>query len=983
MGTWLKKHKYKLNHDLDNMDRILQGIISSNHPERMKKELIDAVAVKGQKQAPSVISCVLELAAGWTLNGESELVVTSGFKVYIEWAKTNMASAEAFFNREYLVNLLSGKYRNEANVPILLHENMRLLKDSATAQAHFKVIEAKAISYVQEHTDLKCLNNFIVFLEDFKECIPKGDFTSKFCVTILQAMSMATIPETAPEMITFVKDATRIGNFLHYIWSQNNKDCIMDSLRTIFSIISTPDDLDPCFCLGAVVSFIPLDMASSVVKNAISDPIIDDFSMTSAVQRMIDWLTWPTVKNIDQWVIMFLKELAAAKKYTILITVTDNKVEQVAEKLQYAPLREASYNILAHMLLSFQHAPEPFHKILPMMPRILQAMKQDLSSESQHYFIRTVELLHTLMQLHAGFPDLYDPILDAVKGYPKPSSEAVRIMLEEKRWNTAGVSGLSPSLKISERSDTGKTGLFNLGNTCYMNSILQALYISDEFRQNVLSHTVCQGETLMAKLQQVFAFLSLSQRPAYAPMQFLQASRPPWFTPGFQQDCSEFLKFLLDQLHEQQLKVSAMKIRKKEEKTSTLSKKFSRKSQKVKEVAEEKEVDPTLVQNIFGGNMCTTFKCLNCKNQSSRTESFTDIPLAFPEYPQSKQKSLAGGNSADARLNKDTIRADPEVESTSSDGSLTNGLQTGLDLSDLVDHYLQPEKLIGDNKYFCEKCRGLQEGERSIRITKSPENLILTLLRFSYDAKLQSRSKIFREVRYPKTIALPIDNCCDSDGSADPQQTKRQRTLPTIIEQKLCGNRKTGHMAIYGLTAVIVHSGTSSECGHYYCYARHSALKSMDTVCDEVQLAGGEGDIDFMQEKWYLCNDSRVSYANYNSFSTVSKRFMKDTPYVLMYRRIDMDTSSTQERDSNLALSPLQLDPPIRQDLRMAVSKDNQAYLQEQETAAKAKQAKRDRTSSTSSVTLYNWKDEEQDPPDNCGGGGFGSLDTSGSRFVF
>lgn len=38
-------------------------------------------------------------------------------------------------------------------------------------------------------------------------------------------------------------------------------------------------------------------------------------------------------------------------------------VLQVAEKLQYVPLREASFNILAHMLLSFQHAPEPFHKV--------------------------------------------------------------------------------------------------------------------------------------------------------------------------------------------------------------------------------------------------------------------------------------------------------------------------------------------------------------------------------------------------------------------------------------------------------------------------------------------------------------------------------------------------------------------------------------------------------------------------------------------
>jgi len=40
------------------------------------------------------------------------------------------------------------------------------------------------------------------------------------------------------------------------------------------------------------------------------------------------------------------------------------------------------------------------------------------------------------------------------------------------------------------RSDTGLTGLCNLGNTCYINSILQALYMCDRYH-NIFYVGVC------------------------------------------------------------------------------------------------------------------------------------------------------------------------------------------------------------------------------------------------------------------------------------------------------------------------------------------------------------------------------------------------------------------------------------------------------------------------------------------------------------
>ncbi len=66
-------------------------------------------------------------------------------------------------------------------------------------------------------------------------------------------------------------------------------------------------------------------------------------------------------------------------------------------------------------------------------------------------------------------------------------------------------------------------------------------------------HAALTGsQAVMYRLQVAFTFLKLSQRSIYSPAEFLKAAKPPWFENGRQQDCSEFLRYLLDTLHEQE-----------------------------------------------------------------------------------------------------------------------------------------------------------------------------------------------------------------------------------------------------------------------------------------------------------------------------------------------------------------------------------------------------------------------------------------------
>ena len=61
---------------------------------------------------------------------------------------------------------------------------------------------------------------------------------------------------------------------------------------------------------------------------------------------------------------------------------------------------------------------------------------------------------------------------------PKPSPEMIKKWVDESRWTSKGATG--PYDAELARSETGKTGLVNLGNTCYVNCILQALYMCDK-----------------------------------------------------------------------------------------------------------------------------------------------------------------------------------------------------------------------------------------------------------------------------------------------------------------------------------------------------------------------------------------------------------------------------------------------------------------------------------------------------------------------
>ena len=341
----------------------------------------------------------------------------------------------------------------------------------------------------------------------------------------------------------------------------------------------------------------------------------------------------------------------------------------------------------------------------------------------------------------------------------------------------------------------------------------------------------------------------------------------------------------------------------------------------------------------------------------------------------SSERSLKGGDishtTCTPELATKTIEENEAVAGTStSDNSVSFGSGTTLatkfqesslrsdkpeiSITELLEYFFEPEILEGSNQYHCEQCHSLQDAERTVTISKASDFLVLTLKRFAYNVRTQQRSKILQGVSYPLILRLPKAHLKKSLSTREAKHSEAHDLTTSVLEEKredinetcfrskrtkqehkvLDDNadsdsvitsfeEKPSSDIVYSLCSVIVHSGTSSESGHYYCYARSSSHLLEEGERDDGVASSRTDD----QHTWFLFNDSRVSFSAYSAFADVSKRFPKDTPYVLIYKRVGGVTVTPVESSSDASQYNL-ICKEIRPELADIVNRDNLLYLQ-------------------------------------------------------
>lgn len=392
----------------------------------------------------------------------------------------------------------------------------------------------------------------------------------------------------------------------------------------------------------------------------------------------------------------------------------------------------------------------------------------------------------------------------------------------------------------------------------------------------------------------------------------------------------------------------------------------------------------TLIEKMFGGTLVTGIRCLRCNCISEKEEPFTDLSLAFCPSVTSQDSPQTNGPSQPKVLCQGSVNGGSETLEPGSAKSPVSNIHTvpvskepPLSVPDLINYFLAPEILDEDNAYFCEQCSSLHRAERTMKVVSAPEYLILTLLRFSYDAKSHVRRKILESVTIPPLMRLPVHahshpmQASSSDLSPPPKNSpessenlakklkpckrddEENKETTGKIEQTNRMGETSVQSVLYGLSSVVVHSGVSSESGHYYSYGRningadgaqhpanHFAFKGdLQNGQDEctlstcsalsISLEQGETQANGSQEArdWLLFNDSRVTFSSFQLVQNITNRFPKDTAYVLMYRKQEVPEQSRHggQEANRVRLSA---EPPLQKELLDAIIKDNKLYLQ-------------------------------------------------------
>ncbi|KAF9113243.1 ubiquitin-specific protease doa4 [Mortierella sp. AM989] len=324
-------------------------------------------------------------------------------------------------------------------------------------------------------------------------------------------------------------------------------------------------------------------------------------------------------------------------------------------------------------------------------------------------------------------------------------------------------------------SQLGKTGLTNLGNTCFMNSVIQCLiatpplsryFLDGSFKRhiNVKNPLGTQGKLAVAFYELIRSMWS-GQSLVVSPTNFRYAigGFAPQFKGTEQHDSQEFLSFLLDGLHED-LKMVPRPVPPGDDEGSEAdeARMEAMPGYEASEIAWQRYLrrDNSIIVNLFQGQFKNRLCCTKCGKTSTTYNAFMYLALPI--------KAKVSGRH-------------PQT------------------LISCLNSFVEPETMDGDNAWNCPCCKKPRKATKQLTISRVPDVLLIQLKRFSSDGPFKNKIKAM--------VQYPLQNL-------DLTKYLPQRSGGGPVEP-----------AIFDLYAVSNHSGEVSS-GHYTACVRGDAPNS-------------------------------------------------------------------------------------------------------------------------------------------------------------